>query len=970
MKKRITYFLGKKLNFLKKSIFIIFCLLSGVSSIQAQFVHPGISHKKSDLDRMKYMVEAQIDPWYSSYQNMVIDSKSSYNYVVQGKASFTELGRDSKVNYNAWNSDIRAAYYNAIMWSITEDTRHADKAVEIFKAWSNLTSVTSGGTDALSGGVGYIMIEAAELIKSTYSGWATADIDKFKAMLVYPGYSTTYAPSGNTTFYWKSYQGDPIRHGNQGLSGWRTVMAMGVFLDNEIMYDRALRYIKGNPHRSDDLPYPSGPNTSTSVSATGNYADTYNITRGYDEEDYGYNEVMTNYIYSNGQCQESSRDQGHVLFAMGLIGSMAEMAWNQGDDLYSFEDSRFLLGLEFSLKYNVSFLASYPDQQYAWTPTNFIQGFDRTGRWYSKAMSPDAIGGFTSTRPNWEMSTAHYLGRGIKTAEEVKWTQRARDKSIELSGYEKAGWTNDAIGWGGLTFRRPVGCYGDPISGFDSNSLPMYAMNVVPEVIEAENFDFDPSKKGEGRIYHDLSSSNTGGAYRTMDNVDVEAISGGGNNLTSIESGEWLTYTVSVPETALYSISIKYAASKAGGTIKFNVAGVDKTGDLTVPFGEGNSNGDSDWKDYTISNDVVLNKGVQSIKISFSGVSEAFKLDNFTFTKTGIVKQDQSIQFSTIPNITVGSADLDLGATASSGLVISYSSSNTAVATIVNGKVHIVAKGIATITATQDGNDYFNAAADVSQELNVIDAATSTSSLSAIADTYVHENKATSNFGTAAQMVTKLDARYCLLKFDLNSIPGDVVSAKLRLYQRTSYEDTRNVYAVADDSWVETAITWNNKPAFGNQVASIVTSKSTWNEWDVSSYVAQEYNNDKTITFVVKDPANSGIGIDFYAKENGTNMPELVVEYSDSSLSVNEEKSLVEFYPNPVKELLNLSLINTNLNLNDADVTIYALNGQKIMQTKIDSKQVSLDLSKLNSGVYFLIISDTNTSIRKKIVKL
>ena len=134
--------------------------------------------------------------------------------------------------------------------------------------------------------------------------------------------------------------------------------------------------------------------------------------------------------------------------------------------------------------------------------------------------------------------------------------------------------------------------------------------------------------------------------------------------------------------------------------------------------------------------------------------------------------------------------------------------------------------------------------------------------------------------------------------------------------------------------------------------------------------MAQESNGDKIITFVVKDPANSGIGIDFYAKENGTNMPELVVEYSDNSLSINDEKNLVEFYPNPVENQLNLSLVNTSLNLKNTDITIYALNGQKLMQTKIDSKQVSLDLSKLNSGVYFLIISDTNTSIRKKIVKL
>ena len=197
-------------------LLLLFAVASGAMA-QRTFVHPGITHKRSDLDRMKYMVRAQIDPWYASYQEMAADSKASYNYAVQGDPSFTELGRDSKVNYGAWNSDIRAAYYNAIRWYITGDARHADKAVEIFNAWTNLTSVTSGGTDSLSGGVGYIMIEAAEIIKNTYDGWLPPEIDAFKNMLVYPGYSTTSEPSGDTTFYWMSYQGDPGRHGNQGL---------------------------------------------------------------------------------------------------------------------------------------------------------------------------------------------------------------------------------------------------------------------------------------------------------------------------------------------------------------------------------------------------------------------------------------------------------------------------------------------------------------------------------------------------------------------------------------------------------------------------------------------------------------------------------------------------------------------------------------------------------------------------------
>jgi hypothetical protein len=581
------------------------------------------------------MVEAKIDPWYSSYQELVADPKSSYNYVVLGKTTFTELGRDNGVNYSAWNSDIRATYYNAIRWYVTGDPRHAVKAVEIFNAWRNLTAVTSNGTESLSGGVGYIMIEAAEIIKSTYSGWSAADINAFKNMLIYPGYSNTGVPSGvsktNGTFYWKSYQGDPGRHGNQGLSGWRTVMAMGIFLDNEIIYDRALRYIKGLPHRSDDLPYPSGPPKSTSIASSDEFSVTYNTTSGSSIQDYGFDEVMTNYIWETGQCQESSRDQQHTIFGVGLLCSMAEMAWNQGDDLYSHANDRLLLGLEYNMRYNVSYLKTYPDQTSWWIPTvasgEFKEGFDRTGRWYSKAISTTGVGEFSDVRPVFEMPLAHYLGRGLKTAGQVKWITRARDIAIEKSGYEVAGWTNDALGWGALTARRPDGCFGDPISGFDSNGLPVYAMNILPMTIEVENYDHF-AILGEGRTYHDASTGNTGGQYRTTDGADIQTCSEGGYNLINIENGEWLTYTVSVPTSGLYTISIRYASTNANGKIKFSFGGADKTAEVAIPFGAPNSSGISDWKDFTIASNLLLTKGVQSMKISFSGASDAFVLNN------------------------------------------------------------------------------------------------------------------------------------------------------------------------------------------------------------------------------------------------------------------------------------------------------------------------------------------------------
>ncbi len=53
---------------------------------------------------------------------------------------------------------------------------------------------------------------------------------------------------------------------------------------------------------------------------------------------------------------------------------------------------------------------------------------------------------------------------------------------------------------------------------------------------------------------------------------------------------------------------------------------------------------------------------------------------------------------------TVGDADFDPNALATSGLPVSYASSDTSVAAIVNGKVHILAPGTTKITASQNGN--------------------------------------------------------------------------------------------------------------------------------------------------------------------------------------------------------------------------------------------------------------------------
>jgi len=90
------------------------------------------------------------------------------------------------------------------------------------------------------------------------------------------------------------------------------------------------------------------------------------------------------------------------------------------------------------------------------------------------------------------------------------------------------------------------------------------------------------------------------------------------------------------------------------------------------------------------------------------------------YTKTLTVsKGDQTITFNPLPAKTVGDADFSPGATASSGLTVSYTSSNTSGATIISGMIHIVGAGTSVITALQGGNTYYNAATPVLQTLYV-----------------------------------------------------------------------------------------------------------------------------------------------------------------------------------------------------------------------------------------------------------
>ncbi|MGD0340880.1 MAG: gliding motility-associated C-terminal domain-containing protein, partial [Bacteroidales bacterium] len=82
-------------------------------------------------------------------------------------------------------------------------------------------------------------------------------------------------------------------------------------------------------------------------------------------------------------------------------------------------------------------------------------------------------------------------------------------------------------------------------------------------------------------------------------------------------------------------------------------------------------------------------------------------------------KADQTISFSALPAKKFLDADFSISATTSSGLSVSFSSRNVAVATVTGNTIHIVGAGTAIITASQAGNANYNSAPDAQQTLTV-----------------------------------------------------------------------------------------------------------------------------------------------------------------------------------------------------------------------------------------------------------
>jgi hypothetical protein len=157
------------------------------------------------------------------------------------------------------------------------------------------------------------------------------------------------------------------------------------------------------------------------------------------------------------------------------------------------------------------------------------------------------------------------------------------------------------------------------------------------------------------------------------------------------------------------------------------------------------------------------------------------------------------------------------------------------------------------------------------------------------ADSYVEQGSSNSgmNNGKAAILEVKSQAgadnnRVAYLRFPLAAINGTpAVTATLRLFGKSdSGNNAESVYAVMDDTWTETAITWNNRPPVGvKQTTTSVGTTAQYREWNITALVkAQQAAGRPNVNIALSMDMDTQQGPDTHnSREAASNPPQLLI---------------------------------------------------------------------------------------------
>lgn len=408
------------------------------------FVHPGGIVSQQDIDRAKQLLADGDTRIKRAWEILCANEYSNANIATWPVETIVR-GSSGGQNYMNVARGAAMAYQNALRWKIGGTQANADAAVRILMAWARGNRWVSGDTNlSLAAGIyGYELANAAELMRD-YEGWSRADFDEFRQYMIRTWYNPAidFLRRRHDTWLNARYNvGQRPGHywSNWGLCNALCVMSIGILCDDVHMYNQGVSFYK--------------------YDHVGTFKDRSKQSAILND---GCNEFIGNLVpvvlpdergplgYL-GQMQESGRDQGHALMALGLALDICQVGLTQGDDLYAYMDDRIAAGLEHVAALNFGGVAG---SDLPWITYNYADCRGTMGAGWAQTAPNE--GGKGEFRPYWDRAIGYYEGlRGVK----LQYAEKASAAVCPDGGggnYSQNSGGFDHVGFSTLTSWRPA----------------------------------------------------------------------------------------------------------------------------------------------------------------------------------------------------------------------------------------------------------------------------------------------------------------------------------------------------------------------------------------------------------------------------------------------------------------------------------------------------------------------------------
>ena len=343
----------------------------------------------------------------------------------------------------------------------------------------------------------------------------------------------------------------------------------------------------------------------------------------------------------------------------------------------------------------------------------------------------------------------------------------------------------------------------------------------------------------------------------------------------------------------------------------------------------------------------------------------------FALTVNNLVNISQTITFGALAAMTFGGSSFDLTATASSGLDVTYSSSDGSVATIAGNMVTIVGAGTTTITASQAGDDDYAVATVVAQNL-VVTKQAQTITFGALAAMTFGDG----TFDLAARATSGLDVTYSSSDGSVATIAEStvtIVGAGTTVITASQAGD--DDYAAATVVAQSLVVNQTDQTIMLTPVADKVTT-------DAPFEVVASSTSRLPVTFtVVSGPAmisgttltldGTAGTVTITADQAGNNNYHAassvvqsfeVVDMRTVTGIEEEAPDKILLHPIPANNTIYIDMGNQKL----LEMTVTDLNGK---QLTVHAKDSQLDISSLKEGYYILRITTDQGVFSQKIIK-